>query len=199
MQVFFLNKCFFRSTNAHRVESRPLCLPCSPTHSLSLRKQNVGSNCFTQMGAEQVVLFVVYVTGCQMQKNLCVLLCGMPYLPDWSIEAHFVPAHARLLQQCLTLGYSMQYSPLGSSVHRILQARVQGCHALLQGTLLIQGSNLHLLCPLPTKPPGKPMKHVWVLHILSFFLHYLFVYFLFTSSCYSIFRGSVLQQIPLKC
>ena len=32
--------------------------------------------------------------------------------------------HAKLLQLCLTLCNSMDYSPLGSSVHGILQARI---------------------------------------------------------------------------
>ena len=42
-----------------------------------------------------------------------------------------------------------------------------GCHFLLQGIFLIQGSNLHLLCLLcwwadffTTDPPGKPYKNV---------------------------------------
>ena len=41
----------------------------------------------------------------------------------------------------------MDYSPLGSSVHGIIQARILklGCHALLQGIFLTQGSNLPLL------------------------------------------------------
>ena len=36
-------------------------------------------------------------------------------------------------------------SPSGSSVHGILQARMLGCHYLLQGILLTQESNSHLL------------------------------------------------------
>ena len=51
----------------------------------------------------------------------------------------------------------MDCCPSGSSVHR------RGCHFLLQGILLTQGSNLYLLCLLPWQvdslslvPPGKP-------------------------------------------
>ena len=61
----------------------------------------------------------------------------------------------------------MDYSPPGSCVHGILQARTNtgvGCHFLLQGMLLTQGSNPCLLCllhwqegSLPLEPPGKPM------------------------------------------
>ena len=41
----------------------------------------------------------------------------------------------------------MDCSPSGSSVYGILQARRSvGCHFLLQGIFLTQGSNLHLLC-----------------------------------------------------
>jgi len=42
----------------------------------------------------------------------------------------------------------MIYSPRGSSVHGILQARTgEGCHFLLQGIFLTQGSHPHLLSP----------------------------------------------------
>ena len=57
----------------------------------------------------------------------------------------------------------MGYSPPGSSIHEILQARVLGCHFLLQGIFPTQGSNPCLLCllhwqvgSLPLVPPGKP-------------------------------------------
>ena len=43
-----------------------------------------------------------------------------------------------------------------------------GCHALLQGIFLNQGSNPHLLCLLhwqagylPVVPPGKPLLHLY--------------------------------------
>ena len=49
------------------------------------------------------------------------------------------------------------------------QEHWSGCHALLQGIFLTQGSNLHLLCllhwetgSLPLVPPGKPTLSVWV-------------------------------------
>ena len=55
---------------------------------------------------------------------------------------------AKLLQSCLILCYTMDCSPPVTSVHGILQARILdrvGCHALLQGIFLTQGSNAHLL------------------------------------------------------
>ena len=73
--------------------------------------------------------------------------------------------HAKLLQSCLTLCDPMDYSLPGSSVLG-LQARILelDCHALLQGILPIQGSNMCLLYPLhwqagsfPLAPPGKPL------------------------------------------
>ena len=73
----------------------------------------------------------------------------------------FVPHY----QSCLTLCDPMDCSQPGSSVHGILQANNTGvgCHAPLQGILLIQGSNMHLLCllhwqagSLPLAPPEKP-------------------------------------------
>ena len=63
----------------------------------------------------------------------------------------------------------MDCSPLGSSVHRILQARVLewGCHALLQGVFQTQGSNPSLLYllrwqgdSLPLLPPGKSPYYI---------------------------------------
>ena len=44
--------------------------------------------------------------------------------------------HAKLLQLCLIVCNPMDYSLPGSSVHGILQARMntgEGCHALLKG------------------------------------------------------------------
>ena len=58
-----------------------------------------------------------------------------------------VGVHAQSLQSCLTLCDPMDYSLPGSSVHGILQAKILevGCHALLQGIFLTQGSNPGLL------------------------------------------------------
>ena len=77
-----------------------------------------------------------------------------------------VPCCAQSLQSCPTLCDPTDCSLPGSSVHGILQARTGvGCHALLQGIFLTQGSNLcflHLLrwqaCSLPLAPPGKPTE-----------------------------------------
>ena len=72
--------------------------------------------------------------------------------------------HAKSLQLCLTLCYTMDYNPPGSSVHGLLQARniAVGCHALLQVIFPTQGSNpclLQLLLwqagSLSLVPPGK--------------------------------------------
>ena len=52
------------------------------------------------------------------------------------------------LQLCPTLCNPMVCSPPGSADHGIFQAgkdTEMGCHALLQGIFLTQGSNLHLL------------------------------------------------------
>ena len=42
---------------------------------------------------------------------------------------------------CLILCNPMDHSPPGSSVHGILQAKILGCHSLLQGIFPTQGSN----------------------------------------------------------
>ena len=47
---------------------------------------------------------------------------------------------------CPTLYDTMDYSLPGPSVHGIIEASTQvGCHLLLQGIFLTQGSNPHLL------------------------------------------------------
>ena len=73
--------------------------------------------------------------------------------------------HAESLQSCLILCFTMDYSLPGSSVHRDFSDKNTGvgCHALLQGIFLTQGSNQRLLSllhwqvgSLPLVPPGKP-------------------------------------------
>ena len=58
---------------------------------------------------------------------------------------HILSAH--VLQSCLILWDPVDCSSLGSSVHGDSPGKNTGvgCHALLQGIILTQGSNLHLL------------------------------------------------------
>ena len=49
-----------------------------------------------------------------------------------------------VVKSCPILGYPMDCSLPGCSVHGIFQARM-GCHCLLRGIFLIQGLNLGLL------------------------------------------------------
>ena len=71
---------------------------------------------------------------------------------------------AKSLQLCLILCDPMACRPPVSSVHGDFPGKNAGvgCHALLQGILLTQGSKMHLLfllhwqaCSLPLAPPGK--------------------------------------------
>ena len=48
-------------------------------------------------------------------------------------------------QLCLSLFNPMDCSPPGSSVYGILQARMPGCHFLLQGIFLTEGWTQHVL------------------------------------------------------
>ena len=71
--------------------------------------------------------------------------------------------HAKLLQLCPTHCNSMDCSPPGSSVYRILQARILEWVATPSSIFLTQESNQHLLRllhwqvgSLPLVPPGKP-------------------------------------------
>ena len=74
---------------------------------------------------------------------------------------------AKSFQSCLTLCNPMDCSPPGSSVHEDSPGKNTGvgCHALLQGIFLTQGSNPHLFCllswqgaSLPLAPLGKPIS-----------------------------------------
>ena len=84
-----------------------------------------------------------------------------PYRWDTS-EALCV--HTKSLQSCLTLCDPMDYSWPSSSVHEDSPGNNTGvgCHAVLQGIFLTQGSNPRLLClfhwevsSLPLVRPGK--------------------------------------------
>ena len=72
-------------------------------------------------------------------------------------------AYAKLLHWCLTLCNPMVCSPPSSSWDSPGKSTRVGCHALLQGIFLTQGSNLYLLPllywlggSLPLAPAGKP-------------------------------------------
>ena len=69
--------------------------------------------------------------------------------------------HDQLPQQCLTLCHPMDNSLPGSSVHGILPGKKTGvgCHALLPGIFLTQGSNLSLLCLLHWQANSLPLSH----------------------------------------
>ena len=76
--------------------------------------------------------------------------------------------HAKLSHSCPTLCDPTDCSPPGSSVHGDFPGKntAVGCHALLQGVFLTQGSNPYLLhlqrwqaASLPLAPHGKPIHH----------------------------------------
>ena len=77
--------------------------------------------------------------------------------------------HAELLQSCLTLCDPMDYSPLGSSVPRILQARILEWVAIFYSQRCFhprdrtRGSHILLhwqAGSLPLVPSGKPHKEM---------------------------------------
>ena len=67
--------------------------------------------------------------------------------------------HAKSLQLRPTLCDSMDCNPPGSSVHgdSLGKNTSAGCHALLQGVVLTQGSTLCLLCPLHWQVGSLPL------------------------------------------
>ena len=84
--------------------------------------------------------------------------------------------HAKLLQLCPTVFDPMDHSPPGSSVHGIPQARMlEGCHALLPGIFLNQGSNPHLLGLLHWQVGSFPLEVSVILACNFIFLVYVFL------------------------
>ena len=70
--------------------------------------------------------------------------------------------HVKLLQSCLTLCDHMDYSPPGSSVQGILQARVPPEWAAISFSGDLPNPGIESRSPalqadaLPSEPPGKP-------------------------------------------
>ena len=86
------------------------------------------------------------------------------------LSMDIVSMHAKLLQSRLTLWDQMNYSPPGSSVHEILQARILEWVAIsfFQRIFLTKGLNPHLLCllhlqvdSLPLASPRKPILGIY--------------------------------------
>ena len=92
----------------------------------------------------------------------------MTCMLDISAVSHMASMKVKVLvvHLCPTLCNPMDCSPPGSSVHGILQARNTGVgsHALLQGILLPQGSNPHLLCLLHC----RQIFTIWVMSSILF-------------------------------
>ena len=108
----------------------------------------LGVRCIPGLGRQLKVLGSVQEGA---QEEAVVRGAGMP---------------AKSLQSCLTLCDPMDCSPPGTSVYGSSPGKNTGvgCHALLQGIIPTQGSNLQLLCLLhsqagflPLAPPGKPV------------------------------------------
>ena len=111
---------------------------------------------------------------------------------------------AKSLHSCLTLCDPMDCSPPGSSLQGDSPSKNTGpgCHALLQGIFLNQGSNPHLLHflhqqvgSLPLAPPGKPVWCIasvqYVGSIRMIIVHVIFILLKQVhNSCFS------LKQIP---
>ena len=125
---------------------------------------------------------------------MCVCMCphpihNVPVLAACLVSAQFPPSvncegppgdscstcYCHVAKLCPTLCDPTDCSLLGSSVHRISQANTGvGCHFLLRGIFLTQGSNPGLLHwqvnSLPLSYQGSPMTKV--LCIISVILKY---------------------------
>ena len=82
-----------------------------------------------------------------------------------------------ITQSCLIVHCPMDYSLPGCPWNFPGKNNGVGCHFLLQGIFLTQGSNPHLLCLLRwqvdyllLKPPGKPINHIISSQLLKNFV-----------------------------
>ena len=78
-----------------------------------------------------------------------------------------IRVHAKPQQSCLTLRDPMDYSPPGSSVHRILQARILEWIDIPFSRGSSRPRDRTQVTPhiaLPAKPPGK--THICILHFI---------------------------------
>ena len=100
----------------------------------------------------------------KQRKSVCSINLKCDFFSHTCSDGHM---HAQLFQSCPTLWDPMDFSLLGSSVHRDSPGKNNGvgCYALLQGIFPTQGSNtrlLHLLHSqagsLPLVPPGKHIQ-----------------------------------------
>ena len=92
------------------------------------------------------------------QTVLAYYALQMPIVQHWNTSLHA----SSVSKSYLTLCDPTDYSPPGSSVHRILQARKLGvaCHFLLQEILLTHGSNSSLLHLLHCQADSLPLSHL---------------------------------------
>ena len=106
----------------------------------------------------QVALLLCYVETCLPTD----ISCFFPVFPEFAgSKFHSFFAQCVLVaQSCSTLCDPLDCSPIGSSVHGILQNIRDGCHFLLQGIFPTQGLNPRSSAlqadSLLTEPPGKP-------------------------------------------
>ena len=109
-----------------------------------------------------MVLFFIFYSGCQ---RVYISSITPLFFPKHGCSCYM---HAKSVQSCLTLCNPKVCSRPGSSVPGDSPGKNAGvgCHALLQGIFLMQGSNPHLLYllhwqagSLPLGPPGK--QQIW--------------------------------------
>ena len=124
---------------------------------------------------QEICLFISDISRrpkihCRMESEKCKVKKQETKIPFLCVFKHMrVCTWAKSLQSCLPLCYVWLLCPWGSPGKNT----GVGCRALLQGILLIQGSNLGLLCllhwqtsSLPLASPGKPM-HVYTSKIFG--------------------------------
>ena len=94
----------------------------------------------------------------------CVLCRNQILKLDSRSQVNLNAVCVKSLQSCQTLCDPMDCNPPGSSVHGDSPGKSTGvgCHALLQGIFLNQGSNLCLLSLLPWQAGSLPLAFIMV-------------------------------------
>ena len=123
---------------------RALCLSSEP---LSCGKQ-VMCKCVWNLRKFRELPNENFHNPCHPEKTLTSARLINKKSITWSyVGEEFCGCFYLVTKSCPTLSNTMNCSPPGFSVHRVIPGKSSGvgCHFLLQGTLLTQGWNLHLL------------------------------------------------------
>ena len=142
-------KAYLEASNMISVNSQPACCQCWGRSDIAEPpKKFLWGGGLEWDGEESIRLLCWSNKSCICCINISICMC--------------VCVHARV-RVCLTLCNPIDYSPSGSPVHGVFQAKILKCFAISYSSLPNPGIEPESLClqfwqadSLPLVPPGKP-------------------------------------------